>query len=72
MMCLNIGTPKTINFPSDTNGKLMTLGVPILTHFRVPIPLQKSPDCTNTLLHDSYIESVTGMVKMKLVFVCHI
>ena len=25
-MCLNIGTPKTINFPS--NGKLMVLGVP--------------------------------------------
>ena len=34
-MCLNIGTPKTINFPFETNGKLMILGVPILKHFRV-------------------------------------
>ena len=34
-MCSNIGTPKTINFPFDTNGKLMVLGVPILKHFRV-------------------------------------
>ena len=28
-MWLNIGTPKTINFPFETNGKLMALGVPI-------------------------------------------
>ena len=34
-MCLNIGTPKNINFPFETNGKLMILGVPILKHFRV-------------------------------------
>ena len=34
-MCLNIETPKTINFPFDTNGKLMILGVPILKPFRV-------------------------------------
>ena len=34
-MCSNIGTPKTINFPFGTNGKLMVLGVPILKHFRV-------------------------------------
>ena len=33
-MCLNIGTSKTINFPSGTNGKLMVLGVPILKLFR--------------------------------------
>ena len=30
-MCLNIGTPKTINFPFETNKKLMALGVPIYT-----------------------------------------
>ena len=30
-MCLNIGTPKKINFPFGTNGKLMVLGVPILS-----------------------------------------
>ena len=30
VMCLNIGTHKTINFPFGTNGKLMVLGVPIL------------------------------------------
>ena len=30
IMCSNIGTPKTINFPFGTNGKLMILGVPIL------------------------------------------
>ena len=29
-MCLNIGTPKHINFPFETNGNLMVLGVPIL------------------------------------------
>ena len=34
-MFLNIGTPKTINFPFGTNGKLMALGVPILKHIRV-------------------------------------
>ena len=34
-MCLNIGTPKKINFQFETNGKLMVLGVPILKHFRV-------------------------------------
>ena len=34
-MCLNIGTPKNINFPFQTNGKLMALSVPILKHFRV-------------------------------------
>ena len=35
IMCLNIGTSKTINFPFGTHGKLMVLGVPILKHFRV-------------------------------------
>ena len=34
-MCLNIGTPKKINFSFETNGQLMALGVPILKHFRV-------------------------------------
>ena len=34
-ICLNIGTPKNINFSFETNGKLMALGVPILKHFRV-------------------------------------
>ena len=29
-MCLNVGTPETINFPFGTNGKLMVLGVPVL------------------------------------------
>ena len=35
IMCSNIGTPKIINFPFGTNGKLIVLGVPILKHFRV-------------------------------------
>ena len=35
IICTNIGTPKTINFPFGTNGKLMVLGVPLLMHFRV-------------------------------------
>ena len=35
VMCSNIGTPKIINFPLGTNGKLMVLGVPIFKHFRV-------------------------------------
>ena len=34
-MCLNTGSPKSINYPFGTNGKLMGLGVPILEHFRV-------------------------------------
>ena len=32
LKCLNIGTPKTINFPFASNGKLMFLGVPISKH----------------------------------------
>ena len=35
IMCSDIGTPKIINFPFGTNGKLMVLGVPIFKHFRV-------------------------------------
>ena len=35
IMCSNTGTPKIINFPFGTNGKLMVLGVPIFEHFRV-------------------------------------
>ena len=35
LLCLDIGTPKIVNFPFGTNGKLMVLGVPILKHFRV-------------------------------------
>ena len=40
---LNFRTPKIINFPFGTNGKLMFYGVPILKHFRVILdsPLQK-------------------------------
>ena len=34
-MCLDIGTPKNINFSFETNGKLIALGVPILKQFRV-------------------------------------
>ena len=36
-MCLNIGTPKIINFPFETNGKLLILDVPILKHYRIEI-----------------------------------
>ena len=36
-MCLIIGTPKNINFPFETNGKLMILGVPVLKHFKVTL-----------------------------------
>ena len=32
LKCLNIGTPKTINFPFVPNGKLMILSVPIFEH----------------------------------------
>ena len=34
-MCINFGTPKTINFPFRTNGKSMILGVPMLKHITV-------------------------------------
>ena len=36
-MCLDIGTPKNINFSFETNGKLIALNVPILNHFRVTV-----------------------------------
>ena len=42
-MCLNIRTPKNINFPFETNGKLMILGVPILKHFRVSSKPHREP-----------------------------
>ena len=32
---LSIGTPKTINIPFGTNGKLMNVGIPIFKHTRV-------------------------------------
>ena len=35
LTCLNIGTPKNNNFPFETNGKLMILGVPRLKCIRV-------------------------------------
>ena len=35
LLCLTIGTPETISFPFETNGKVMVLGVPILRHFRI-------------------------------------
>ena len=34
-LLLNIQTPNNINFPFGTNGKFMTLSVPILKHFRL-------------------------------------
>ena len=34
-MCLNIKTPRTINFPFVPIGKLMILGVLIFKHIRV-------------------------------------
>ena len=34
-MCFSIGSPKTINFPFVSNGKLMIIGVPIFKHIRV-------------------------------------
>ena len=37
LICLNIGTPKTINFPFGTNGKLMVLGVPFPKHIMVQV-----------------------------------
>ena len=46
-MCLNIGTPKNINFSFETNGKLMALGVPILKHIRIILPfLARLYECT--------------------------
>ena len=35
-----LGHVKTMNFPFETNGKLMILGVPILKHFRVSVLLK--------------------------------
>ena len=38
-MCLIFETPKIINFPFETNGKLIILGVPILNHIRVHLDI---------------------------------
>ena len=46
---LNFGTPKIMNFPFGTNGKLIILGVPILKHIRVNAALL-SQDKTAKLL----------------------
>ena len=37
LKCLSIGTPKTINFPFVSNGKLKFLDVPILKYNRYSI-----------------------------------
>ena len=42
LICLNIGTPKIINFPFWINGKLMILGVPILMYFRISVQEKKN------------------------------
>ena len=34
LICLNIGTAKTVNFSFGTNEKVMVLGVPVLEHIR--------------------------------------
>ena len=34
-MCLNTGIPSNHHFPFGTNGKVVVLGVPILTQIRV-------------------------------------
>ena len=38
LKCLNIGTPKTVNFPFVPNGKFMILGVPIFEHIIIRLP----------------------------------
>ena len=56
-MCLNIGTPKNINFSFETNGKLMALGVPILKHIRVSQCIADTDvvnDFTSTCMHQCY------------------
>ena len=66
LRCLNIGTPKNINFPFGTNGKLMVLGVPILKHFSVLFviyysnsePADAMKNCCVFFLHFSLFHSV--------------
>ena len=41
-MCLNTGTPKNINFPFGTNGKLMTFDDPVLTCLNIGTPKNKN------------------------------
>ena len=38
-MSLNFGTPKIVNFVFGTNGNLLFIGVPILKHITVRLPL---------------------------------
>ena len=62
-MCLNTGTPKTINFPFETNGKLMILGVPILKHFRVHLVVVCKTGC---FLNEKKIPTVNNRVFIAL------
>ena len=39
LMCLTIGTPKTIYFSLGSDGKLMVLGIPVVKQFRVKFGL---------------------------------
>ena len=45
LKCLNIGTPKTINFPFVPNGKLMIFSVPVFEHIIIRL------HCAQTLGH---------------------
>ena len=55
-----------MNFPFETNGKLMILGVPILKHFRVYVVIRCSGGCGGPC-QDNY-ENLDPSYKMNLDF----
>ena len=63
-MCLNFGTLKIINFPYGTNGKLIILGVSILTHIMfIPIcltVLSNDPYCAEVLTEKSVVTNTNN------------
>ena len=40
LICINIGTPKAVNFPFVPDRRLIILGVPIIRHIRVVLFLK--------------------------------
>ena len=64
LKCLNIGTPKTINFPFVPNGKLMILGVPIFEHIILRL------ECAQILGHLIIINFTFGTNGTFIAFRC--
>ena len=59
-MCLSMWTPKTVNFPFETNGQLMVLGVQSLKHIRVFADTECNLEELTALLDDNNDDDDSG------------